>query len=289
MKRCLHRRRYHDEERVLVKQVLTGIIVASLLFFSSCSKSPDCYSYGVFLSVTEDLAQLDEYETVVIDAQFFDENEIAEFKKAGHKVFSYINIGSVEDWRDYYDESLTLGAYENWDEERWVDVSREEWQMFVVEELVPELLDKGVDGFFVDNCDVYYQYPEPEIMDGLTYMMKAMVGTGKEVIINGGDAYLDAYCESGGSWDEVITGINQETVFSKIEWETDENGEDVFGVADAEDREYFMDYVERYVALGADVYLLEYTRDEELVREIDEYCGKMGFEYYVSGSVELDG
>ena len=269
--------------------VFVIVISASLLLFSSCAHASDRMRYGVFLSVTEDLAQFDECETVVIDAQFFDEKEIAEFKKAGHKVFSYINIGSVEDWRDYFDESLTLGAYENWDEERWVDVADDRWQSFVVDELLPELVDKGVDGFFVDNCDVYYQYPEPEIMDGLTVMMKAMVGTGKEVIINGGDAYLDAYCESGGSWDDVITGINQETVFSKIEWETDESGEDVFGVADPDDREYFMDYVERYAALGADVYLLEYTRDEELVREIDEYCEKMGFEYYVSGSVELDG
>ena len=85
----------------------------------------------------------------------------------------------------------------------------------------------------------------------------------------------------------MITGINQESVFSKIEWEEDENGEDVFGKADSEDREYFMDYLERYAALGADVYLLEYTRDDELVREIDEYCDKKGFTYYVSGTLEL--
>jgi hypothetical protein len=47
-----------------------------------------------------------------------------------------------------------------------------------VEELVPELLDKGVDGFFVDNCDVYYLYPTQEVMDGLTYMMSSMVEYG---------------------------------------------------------------------------------------------------------------
>ena len=67
-----------------------------------------------------------------------------------------------------------------------------------MEELVPELLDKGVDGFFVDNCDVYYLYPTQEVMDGLTCMMSSMVKTGKKVIINGGDKYLDAYCEAGG-------------------------------------------------------------------------------------------
>ena len=49
-----------------------------------------------------------------------------------------------------------------------------------------------------------------------------------------------------------------------------------------------MDYIERYGAQGADIYLLEYTRDEELISEITEYCHDMGFKYYISDSVELD-
>ena len=275
------------DSNLMFKKVIAIVLTAAFLCSAGCAKAPEQKPYGVFLSVTEDLSQFDEYHTVVVDCQFYEAEEIEEFKRAGHEVYSYINIGSLENWRDYYDESLTLAPYENWEEERWVDVSDIRWQELVVEELVPELLDKGVDGFFVDNCDVYYLYPTQEVMDGLTCMMSSMVKTGKKVIINGGDTYLDAYCEVGGKWDDVITGINQESVFSKIEWEEDENGEDVFGKADPEDREYFMDYLERYAALGADVYLLEYTRDDELVREIDEYCEKKGFTYYVSGALEL--
>ncbi len=253
-----------------------------MMLASSCGKVPAQHDYGVFLSVTEDLEQLQDYKTVVIDAQFFTAKEISEFKASGHEVFSYINIGSLENWRDYYDEDLTLDEYENWEEERWVDVSREEWQDFITDELIPELLDKDIDGFFVDNCDVYYHYPTEEIMDGLTVMMKAMVDTGKKVLINGGDTYLDAYCRSGGKWLDVITGINQETVFSAILWD-----EDRFGTADPEDHEYFTDYIERYADQGADIYLLEYTTDENLIKEIDAYCKDKGFTYYVSDSLEL--
>ena len=263
---------------------LCALVMALCLFAcTACSKGPELKSYGVFLSITEDLSQFKDYETVVIDAQFYSEKEITEFKKDGHKVFSYINIGSLEEWRDYYDEDLTLAPYENWEEERWVDASRPEWQELVVDGLIPELLDKNIDGFFVDNCDVYYLYPTDEIRDGLTVMMKAMVDTGKEVIINGGDTYLDAYCSSGGEWDDVITGINQESVFSAILWD-----EDKFGTADPYDHEYFLDYIERYADLGADIYLLEYTRDDELIAEIEEYCDRMGFEYYISDSIELN-
>jgi endo-alpha-1,4-polygalactosaminidase (GH114 family) len=244
------------------------------------------YAYGVFLSVGKNLNRLKNYEIVVIDAQNFKKKEIQAFRAKGHKVYSYINIGSLENFRSYYKQykSLKLGKYEHWDEEIWINVADKKWQNFIVKKLMPSLLDKGIDGFFVDNCDVYYHYKKKAIMNGLTVMMKAMVATGKKVLINGGDCYLDAYCKSGGKWSDVITGINQETVFSKIIW----NKKDKFGTASNKDHKYFTSYIERYAKKGADIYLLEYTRDKKLISKIKAYCKKKGFGYYVSDSVELD-
>lgn len=270
------------------------LIVIVLLLTAGCSNvsidtttenSMDKYSYGVFLSIENDLDSLDDYETVVIDAQYFGKEEIEAFKSKGHTVLSYINIGSLEVFRPYYDDykDLKIGEYEHWEEEIWINTATPEWQKFITEKLIPELTGKGIDGFFVDNCDVYYLYPTSDIQNGLTFMMKSMISTGKTVIINGGDCYLDAYCENGGSWNDVITGINQETVFSKIIWDNNK-----FGKADPEDNEYFKSYIERYAALGAEIYLLEYTQDKNLINKIDEYCKNNGFDYYVSDSVELE-
>jgi hypothetical protein len=221
----------------------------------------------------------------VIDAHYFTKEEIDQFRSDGHKVYSYINVGSLEDFRDYYQEykTLTLDPYENWDEEYWVDVSDSRWQDFIVGNLMPSLLQKDIDGFFVDNCDVYYQYPTEEMMDGLSTIMHALIDTGKPVLINGGDTFVDAYCAGSGQWDEIMTGINQECVFSKILW-----NEDSFGEASEEDREYFTDYIQRYAAKGADIYLLEYTKSEALTEKIEKYCQENGFEYYISDSIELD-
>ena len=244
------------------------------------------YKYGVFLSVGKNLNRLKNYEIVVIDAQNFKKKEIQAFRAKGHKVYSYINIGSLENFRSYYKQykSLKLGKYEHWDEEFWINVADKKWQNFIVKKLMPSLLDKGIDGFFVDNCDVYYHYKKKAIMNGLTVMMKSMVATGKKVLINGGDCYLDAYCKSGGKWSDIITGINQETVFSKIIW----NKKDKFGTASNKDHKYFTSYIERYAKKGADIYLLEYTRNKKLITKIKAYCKKKGFGYYVSDSVELD-
>ena len=253
---------------------------------ATSAKSKFKYKYGVFLSVGKNLNKLKNYEIVVIDAQNFKKKEIQAFRAKGHKVYSYINIGSLENFRSYYKQykSLKLGNYEHWDEEVWINVADKKWQNFIVKKLIPQLLDKGIDGFFVDNCDVYYHYKKKGILNGLTVMMKAMVATGKAVLINGGDCYLDAYCKSGGKWSDVITGINQETVFSKIIW----NKKDKFGTASKKDHKYFVSYIERYAKKGADIYLLEYTRDKKLISKIKAYCKKKGFGYYVSDSVELD-
>ena len=244
------------------------------------------YPYGVFLSICENIEQFADYEIVVIDAQYYPKEELDAFRSKGHKVFSYINIGSLEDFRDYYDEykDLSLGAYEHWEEEVWVDVSQKRWQDFMLNEIAAGLLEKDIDGFFVDNCDVYYVHPKQEILEGLTVIMKGLKATGKKVIINSGDTFLDAYCEQGGKWDDVISGINQESVFSTILWD-----EGTFGTAEPEDHEYFVSYIDRYGSQGAEIYLLEYTIDEELVKEIKAFCEERGYTYYVADSIELDG
>ena len=244
------------------------------------------YPYGVFLSICENIEQFADYEIVVIDAQYYPKEELDAFRSKGHKVFSYINIGSLEDFRDYYDEykDLSLGAYEHWEEEVWVDVSQKRWQDFMLNEIAAGLLEKDIDGFFVDNCDVYYVHPKQEILEGLTMIMKGLKATGKKVIINSGDTFLDAYCEQGGKWDDVISGINQESVFSTILWD-----EGTFGTAEPEDHEYFVSYIDRYGSQGAEIYLLEYTIDEELVKEIKAFCEERGYTYYVADSIELDG
>lgn len=270
----------------------------------------DKWEYGVFLNYEGPMSALSDYDTVVIDAQYLDADDIAAFRAAGHKVYSYINVGALENFREYYDEykDLGLGVYENWEDEVWIDVADPRWQEFILGEpsgwesgtsgasgsghkgLARMLADKGVDGYFVDNCDVYYFQgvegaQKPGLLGGLADIMKGLKATGLKVIINGGDAFMDAYCAHGGAWSDVIDGINQETVFSKINW----NKKDSFGRASAEDLEYFRGYIEKYGALGADIYLLEYTKDKKLVATVYEYCVKQGekYKYYASPRLDL--
>lgn len=81
---------------------------------------------------------------MVIDAQYFSAKDIRTLHKKGVKVYTYLNVGSIENFRDYYKkyEYLTIGTYENWEEEKWVDVSNKDWQKFMGK-LSKKLLKKG--------------------------------------------------------------------------------------------------------------------------------------------------
>ncbi len=266
---------------------VASVCVIGFPLMAACAFEDDVsHDYGVFLGATSaDIDVMKEYETVVIDAQYYTADEIDELQADGHQVYSYINLGSLEDYRPYYDEysKYSLDVYEHWEDERWMDVSQKEWQDFLVKELAPSILDKGVDGLFVDNVDVYYNYETEAIYEGVTTILKGFVDTGAYVVINGGDTYVWEYAERNDSLDGVLDAVNQESVFSAIDWDN----EDSFMTADEEDHEYFTEYVEMVAGYDKDVYLLEYSTDEDLIAQIDTYCRNNGFTYYVSSTLAL--
>ena len=240
--------------------------------------------YGVFLSIdNKEMSKLENYDEVVIDAQYFDKEDIDLLHSKGKIVYSYINLGSLENFRDYYDtyKNLIFTKYENWEEEGWIDVSNSKWINFM-KSLSKELVSKGIDGFFVDNTDIYYINKTTKIFNAVTNILKNFMSYNLEVIINGGDEYIQEYSKKNDVRD-IATAINQETVFSKIDFENNR-----LLSQSKEDREYYQSYIEEASSKGLKIYLLEYTTDTLLIEKIKEYCKTNHFNYYVSDSIELD-
>lgn len=262
-------------------------MIMALSILCGCAASESRSEYGIFIGVDpDDLPEdMKSYDIIVIDAQDFTLEQIQKLKKSGQKVYSYINAGSIEKTRSYYGKyaDLTLDPYENWDEEYWIDVSSEKWQDFISYDISQKLLDKDIDGFFVDNIDIYYQYPRPEIYDGLCNILKNLMAYDKPVIVNGGDVFVSEYISRNGNIKDVLTGINQETVFSKINFD-----QEIFEKNDEDTIEYFKKYIAECKSNGLDVYITEYTTDKKLIRQIKDYCKENGFHYYISDSIQLD-
>jgi len=273
-----------------MKKKLAFLLLAFTLalFTVACmgQPAPKQTSYAVLPGLNpEDAATLTNYQTVVIDAQYFTNEEIAAVQKAGTVVYSYLNIGSIETFREGYDsvKDCILSPYDNWPDEYWVDVSRQEWQTFVASE-AKSLAEKGVDGFFLDNADVYSLYPSDAVYKGLNAILQTLAQYEKPVLINGGDVFVSKAVLDADAPNPVITGVNQECVFTNINFDS---GRLVRQSTD--NTTYYQDYLARCKTAGLDVYLTEYAKAGNNITEtILNYCEENGFLYYISSSVNLD-
>ena len=243
-------------------------------------------SYGVYLGLdhSSGLDKLYSHKLVVIDLQEFTKDDVRKLHDKGIKVYSYLNIGSVEEYRDYYKkfDNNYLGVYENWEDERWVDVSNSSFQKFIINELEPSLREKGADGYFIDNCDVYANFKKDSIYNGLKKILGSIHKNGLTVLINGGDVFVSSTIKDG-SYKDLFDGVNQEEVFTVINFDNH-----TYHKQSSSETKYYQNYLDKVKNNNLQVYLLEYGANSSLEKTIADYCSKNGFAYYNAKSYKLE-
>lgn len=254
-----------------------NIVLFFLLILSPLSTSFAFQKeYGVFLGLNKDnIEKLAFYKIIVLEGEEFDKDDVNNFHKNGQKVFAYLNIGALEKYRDYYNDykKFSLGVYHDWPDERWIDVSKKEWQDFISKK-ASEYNKKGFDGFFIDNTDVYYQYQKNKIYKGLITILKNLQQYDMKILINGGDIFVTKLLDEGL---DIFDGINQECVFTSIDFKHDKYLEQ-----SPKEHEYFVRYLEKVKACNKKVYLLEYGANKSIREKIKAYCIKKQFDYFIS-------
>ena len=243
------------------------------------------FEYMVLLG--EEASNLENFpatDVLVIDGDYYTAEDIAYLRSNGTKIiFSYLNIGSLENFRDYYEEysKYTLGEYDNWPDERWVDVSNRDWQTFIMQK-AEGLAQKGFDGFFLDNVDVYDQYPSETIYDGLLGILSELHALNLEIIINGGDTFVRRFIESKGDSHKVFDGVNQEDVYTLYDFSNNKCGSN-----SEESKEYWEEYLELVSQNGYSVYVLEYADSMNMITDAGKYSEEHGWTCYVADNIEL--
>ena len=268
---------------VLVMSI-TGLVPASQpLEARAASNSVE--KWGVFIGecIHGNTAKVKKYKYVVIDAQFYTKNEIKKLKQGGRKVYTYLSIGSLGTYRSYFRnfKKYLMGSYDNWSEEQWINVSKKQWQDFIVNKLVVSFKKKGVDGLWIDNTDVYYEYPTNAIFKGLVKMLKRIRKMKMPVIINGGDVFVSELLDRNYGW--LIKGIMQEEVLTRIS----NYNKSKFAIQLLDDRRYFMEYCRRVKKAGLSVALLEYSRNSYVRKVIRRFCKKNGYTVYIADNDQL--
>jgi hypothetical protein len=278
---------------------ITALLMAAFIIFlaGNCaadSPAGEKNDYGVFIGLgPANLPKLCNYRTVIIDAAYFSSEDIAALHQNRVRVYSYLNIGAIEDFRlsdfpQIYDAglaALALGDYAGWPGERWMDVSAAQWQDALINRAAPFLAAKEIDGFFLDNSDVYYFAGETDaVFQGLLRIIEGIGARGKPLILNGGDSFVSRALV-GGKLPPRVKGINQESVFTSVDDNTKE-----FGVQDSNTKKYFQRYLQLCKDAKLTVYLTEYAaaKNGTLINEIKSYCEKNGFLFYIANSPALD-
>lgn len=283
----LNRKRTH-----FIAGRLVALLFAVTVFFTAfeplCTvQAEGAYksSWAIIIGTTlhGNAARLKNYKNVVIDVQNYYPSEIKKLKAGGRKIYSYLSIGSLERYRPYYNrfKKYTLGRYENWDDERWMNVAKKSWQDFIVDKLVASVRRKGADGLWLDNTDVYYKYHRESIYKGLLSIVTRIHRKGIPIYINGGDQFVTRLIKSGKG--KLIKGVFQEEVITRI-ISYDRNR---FGRQTSGDRKYFDAYLRKVKKAGLVAAVLEYTKSSSMRKEIINYCKKRKFTYYISNNVML--
>lgn len=171
----------HD--KMVGEHYMTSSGAMSEYTWEAAGKSYDYYV--IYAEGPDIIGKIPKTDLLVIDAETYTADDIARIKAIGVKqVFSYLNVGSLEEFRSFYSdyENITLGDYEGRTDEKWVDVSNTAWQNFL-KQRISALTAKGVDGFYLDNIDVYEHYQNDDIYNGIVTILQYVNGRGKRVIV----------------------------------------------------------------------------------------------------------
>ncbi|MDT3700467.1 MAG: endo alpha-1,4 polygalactosaminidase [Thermincola sp.] len=244
-------------------------------------------AFGVFVGLGPDeLEKLVSYQEVIVDAGYFSQKDIDFLHQNNVKVYSYLNIGSIESFRPYYNEfqDITLGDYENWPDEKWLDVSSNRWSHYVINVLAKDLTDKGVDGFFIDNTDVYSIYPEDKIYDGILTILKGLKQNyDKKIILNSGFDFLDKALSENVDIFAIVQGVTRESVLTTVDF-----ANKTLSVRPREEVNWALNRLKQMKALGPEIYVVEYSNTPIVDFFIRLTYLFSGYKVYIANSIELN-
>jgi uncharacterized protein (TIGR01370 family) len=125
----------------------------------------------------EEVAErLGAYDLVVVDGEYASAEEIAAVQARGTTVLGYLSVGTIEKWRSWYPrvKRYRLGAWADWKDEWFADVSEPALREILSGEIAPQMLAKGFDGLFLDNVDMIEAHKHVPQRSGMRELVLAL-------------------------------------------------------------------------------------------------------------------
>lgn len=128
-------------------------------------------SWVVYYADREPESRFESYNLIVFDSMVHP--PLQRLKERGKTLLGYLSLGEVENHRPFYPKALELNLLlmenKNWPGSYMVDVRNPRWAELVIETLIPEILQQGFHGIFIDTMDNpgYLETLDPERFRGM--------------------------------------------------------------------------------------------------------------------------
>ena len=131
------------------------ICYSLLLLLSTTLFATDIENFVVYYSDKAQQSDFNKYSLIVFDSDSHPPLEA--LKEQGKIILGYISIGEIEKSRWYFkqfdNDKILIKENADWKDSYYIDIRNKKWISFVVEELVPRLLNKKFSGVFLDTLD----------------------------------------------------------------------------------------------------------------------------------------
>ena len=249
--------------------------------FQSCAKTHS----GILLYYGSALREQDltNIKTAIVDPDHTDPNQ---FTSTQTKFIAYLSLGEIETYRSYWSllkstPNLIVEKNPNWKDNYLIDIRSKDWQTFIVEIFIPQIMAKGFDGLFLDTLDTAV---EMERRDPLKYAKSKQSLIDLIHSIHKKFPKLSLYSNNGleilSSIQDAITGAVAEDVYTRYDFKLHKSNS-----TPSSDRDYKVNLLNQFTrSTKKPVYVILYddSQKTELVQDAIKECLKNKFNWFVA-------
>lgn len=154
-------------------------------------------------------------DLAIVQPETFSDGEIKTLKSSGTRVAVYLNIGEVEESRPWWnDVQKDWLLKKNDNKGTWfVDPTKQNWADVLLNKVIPQYVQRGFDGLFLDLGDTTTYFPETT--EGMVNLIKAIRTKFPKLVLLQKNGF-DLLSRTGKSidavvWDSFASGVQIST------------------------------------------------------------------------------
>ena len=158
---------------------VSSVILSLVVCVLTAAHASAQIRWAAYYSQDAPLRAFEAFSVLVFDSDAHP--PLAPLAAQGKLLLGYLSVGEVASYRSYYPavraQGILLGENSNWKGSFFVDVRDSRWTRRVLDELIPQILQRGFAGVFLDTLDnpAHLERMNPRSHGGMSAAAAALV------------------------------------------------------------------------------------------------------------------